>query len=110
MGYSPRYPKARKLIYYINRAEIVKNFTNFTCGCGEGPIRFRRSSNGRFRPRVARVFDVFTVFCCKKTIDGEGFLKRIHASQWRECSFVANRRLTKNRCQRFSQSGPIGCL
>lgn len=32
MGYSPRYSKAINLINYINRAEIVKNFTNFTCG------------------------------------------------------------------------------
>jgi len=68
--------KTLKLINYINLAEIVKNFTNFACGIGEGPIKFPRSSN-RFVSAFARVFDGFTVFCSKKTIDGERFLKRI---------------------------------
>jgi hypothetical protein len=45
MGYLPRYLKTLKLINYINLSEIVKNFTNFACGIGEGPIKFRRSSN-----------------------------------------------------------------
>jgi len=39
------WPKKLNLIYYINLAEIVKNFTNFTCGIAEGAIKFRRSSN-----------------------------------------------------------------
>jgi hypothetical protein len=34
------YSKELNLINYINRAEIVKNFTNFTCGFGGGTIKF----------------------------------------------------------------------
>src|SRR6476646_10856805 len=45
-GCFPQYSKTLNLINYITRAEIVKNFTNFACGIGEGPIRFRRSSTG----------------------------------------------------------------
>jgi hypothetical protein len=45
MGCSPRYPEALKLINNINRGEIVKNFTNFACGVGGGPIKFPPSSN-----------------------------------------------------------------
>jgi hypothetical protein len=44
-GCFPHYLKTLKLINYINLAEIVKNFTNFTCGIGEGAIKFRRSTN-----------------------------------------------------------------
>ncbi len=39
----PHFLKTLKLINYINLVEIVKYFTNFTCGIGGGPIKFRRS-------------------------------------------------------------------
>jgi hypothetical protein len=45
MGCLPNFAKTRKLIYYINRDEIVKNFTNFACGFGGVKIKFPRSSN-----------------------------------------------------------------
>jgi hypothetical protein len=35
MGCFPDFLKAMNLINYINRTEIVKNFTNFTCGVCE---------------------------------------------------------------------------
>lgn len=41
MGCFTGYPETTKLIYYIKRAEIVKNFTNFACGFGAVPIKFR---------------------------------------------------------------------
>jgi len=44
----PHYLKELNLINYINRAEIVKNFTNFACGFGGGAIKFWRSSNRAF--------------------------------------------------------------
>jgi len=44
----PHYPKETNLINYINRAEIVKNFTNFACGFGGEAIKFWRSSNRAF--------------------------------------------------------------
>jgi hypothetical protein len=47
MGCIPRYPKITKLIYYINRDEIVKNFTNFACGVAARALKFLRSSNRR---------------------------------------------------------------
>jgi len=40
MGCSPRFSEATKLINYINRAEIVKNFTNFACGVCERAIKY----------------------------------------------------------------------
>jgi hypothetical protein len=40
-GVRPTSQKQRKLIHYINRAEIVKNFTNFACEVGGGAIKFR---------------------------------------------------------------------
>ena len=36
----PHYSKVSNLINYINRAEIVKYFTNFACGSGGGKIKF----------------------------------------------------------------------
>jgi hypothetical protein len=58
MGYSPRYPKTQNLINNINRDEIVKNFTNFACRAGAGPIKFWRSSNRFVFARSLRgVFD-----------------------------------------------------
>src|SRR6201986_1199413 len=44
-GCFPHYLKKLNLIIYINRTEIVKNFTNFACGLSGGAIRFWRSSN-----------------------------------------------------------------
>jgi len=44
-GCSRQCLKTTKLILCINRTEIVKNFTNFACGAGAGPIKFWRSSN-----------------------------------------------------------------
>jgi len=73
----PHYPKETNLINYINRAEIVKNFTNFACGFGGEAIKFWRHQTGRFRFTFARVFDGSPFFARKKTIDGERFLKRI---------------------------------
>ena len=72
MGRLTHWLKTLNLIYFINLAEIVKNFTNFACGIGEGAIRFRRSLD-ECVSAFARLFDKFTVFCCKKTIDGEEF-------------------------------------
>jgi len=54
-GY-PHSLKTLKLIYYINLAEIVKNFTNFACGIGDGAIKFRRFIKP-VRFCFARVFD-----------------------------------------------------
>ena len=45
MGCFTGFLKATNLIYYINRAEIVKNFTNFACDVYKRTIKFRRSSN-----------------------------------------------------------------
>jgi hypothetical protein len=42
MGYFPSFPKTTKLIYYINRGEIVKNFTNFACGVAARALKFLR--------------------------------------------------------------------
>jgi hypothetical protein len=88
-GCFPHYPKKLNLIYYINHAEIVKNFTNFACGVGGEKIRFRRHQNSRFTTFV-RMFDGFTVFCIKKTIDGERFLERIRVSHWLGLFVVGN--------------------
>lgn len=41
MGCMPQSFKAINLINYINRAEIVKNFTNFACDFCERAIKFR---------------------------------------------------------------------
>ncbi len=41
MGCTPQSLKATNLINCINRAEIVKNFTNFACGFYERAIKFR---------------------------------------------------------------------
>jgi hypothetical protein len=72
MGCSPRYPKAIKLINYINRSKIVKNFTNFACGVGAAPIRFLAVHQTRWFPAMSwrECLMEFTVFCIKKTIDG----------------------------------------
>jgi hypothetical protein len=57
----------------------VKNFTNFACGAAAGAIKFPRSSNRDVSAAGLReCLMEFTVFCSKKTIDGERFLKRIH--------------------------------
>ena len=83
MGCFPRYLKATNLINYINRAEIVKNFTNFACGVCERAIKYSRSSNRLGFLNFARGFVVKSPFLeVKKTIDGERFLKRIPVSQW----------------------------
>jgi hypothetical protein len=42
-----------------------------------GRLDFGIHRTDGFRYKFARVFDGFTGFCAKKTIDGEQFLKRI---------------------------------
>jgi len=53
--------KAQKLIHIINRAEIVKNFTNFTCGFRGGPITVWHHQAIGFPARNRRMS--ITVFC-----------------------------------------------
>jgi len=56
-----------------------------------GRLDFGVHQTDGFRYMFAWVFDGFTVFCAKKTIDGEQFLKRIllFALAW-VGSFVGN--------------------
>jgi len=91
----PHYLKETKLIKNINRCEIVKNFTNFACGFGGGFTKFWCIKPGVSASCSHECLIEFTVFCAKKTIDGEQFLKRIQVRNG-VCGWFVCRQLTVN--------------